>query len=199
MKKHLWLAVLVLALVLPAGGSAAAAAHEYRFDTIHSNFYFDAQHVFSTVRGFFKSYDGAVRFDPADLAGSSMEFKIQVDSVETFNGKRDTHLRSPDFFDASTYPVITFKSTRITAAGENRYNVAGTLTIKDVSRDVVLPFIYHGEKEHPASKNELVAGFDAQLRIDRLGYHVGNGKFATMGLVGKDVTIVVSLEMMRDK
>jgi polyisoprenoid-binding protein YceI len=166
---------------------------------VHTNFYFDIKHTFSTVRGQFMGFTGDVFFDPNNPAKSKFDFVIKVDSVDTKVGKRDTHLRSPDFFDAAKYPVMTFKSSRVSQAGENKYKVEGTLTIKDVSKDIDLEFVYHGQKENPLKKGEIVAGLDTKLTIDRLAYHVGDGKFYKMGVVGKDVDVLFTLELLRDK
>ena len=142
-------------------------------------------------------FTGDVNFDPDKPALSRFDFDINVDSIDTNVGKRDTHLRSPDFFDAGRYPHITFKSSKVTKGEGNKYLVEGMLTIKDVSRDIVLPFDYHGQKENPAKPGETVAGLDARLTIDRLEYHVGDGKFYKLGIVDKDVDIYVTLEMLR--
>lgn len=176
-----------------------AMSQEWRLDTVHTNFYFDVQHIYSTVRGQFTDFTGNVYFDPASPEKSRFDLEIKVDSIDTKVGKRDTHLRSPDFFDSSRYPVITFKSAKVTPAGENKYTVAGTLTIKDVSRELALEFVYHGQKENPLKPGEIVAGLDSRLVIDRLEYHVGDGRFAEMGVVGKDVAILITLELLRDK
>ena len=140
---------------------------------------------------------GDVYFDPDNLHKSRFDFTIKVDSVDTGIGKRDTHLRSPDFFDAAKYPVITFKSSKVTPGADSTYLVEGTLTIKDVSRDVALEFFYHGQKENPVKKGEIVAGLDATLTIDRLAYNVGDGKFFKMGVVDKYVNVFFTLELLR--
>jgi polyisoprenoid-binding protein YceI len=138
-----------------------------------------------------------VYFDPGNLAKSKFDFVINVDSVDTKIGKRDTHLRSPDFFDASKFPVMTFKSSSVTSGGDNKYIVNGVLTIKDVSKKLALEFVYHGQKDNPIKPGEIVAGFDTRLVLDRLAYNVGDGKFYKLGVVGKDVTILFVLELLR--
>jgi polyisoprenoid-binding protein YceI len=142
-------------------------------------------------------FSGDVYFDPANPGKSRFDFVIKVDSVDTKQGKRDTHLRSPDFFDAAKYPLMTFKSSRVSHGGSNKYIVEGVLTIKDVSRDVALEFVYHGQKDNPLKPGEIVAGLDTRLTIDRLEYHVGDGKFYKMGVVGKDVDILLTMELLR--
>lgn len=173
-----------------------ASAGQWSLDTVHTGFYFDIKHTYATVRGQFLDFSGDVFFDPANPETGKFDFIIKVDSVDTKVGKRDTHLRGPDFFDAATFPEITFKSSRVSQGHENTYIVNGTLTIKDVSRDIALVFAYHGQKQNPLKPGEIVAGLDAELAIDRLVYHVGDGKFYKMGVVGKDVDILISLELL---
>lgn len=194
MKKIVLLAMLILAL-----GQTRAQAHEWKLDPAHSNFYFDIKHIFATIRGQFTEFSGNVSFDPAKPNVSKFDFVIKVDSINTNIGKRDTHLRSDDFFSAAKYPEIRFTSSKVTPAGGNKYLVNGRLTIKDVSKDITLEFVYLGEKENPLKPGSLVAGFDARTIIDCLAYNVSDGKFYKMGVVGKDVDILVSLELLRDK
>ena len=176
-----------------------AMAQQWNLDPVHTNFYFDVKHTYATVRGQFTNFNGNVFFDPANLNQNRFDFVIKVDSVDTKVGKRDTHLRSPDFFNAAKYPLISFRSSKVSHGGDNKYLVEGTLTIKDVSKDITLEFIYHGQKDNPLKPGEIVAGLDTRLTIDRLGYHVGDGKFYKMGVVGKDIDILFTLELLREK
>ena len=94
---------------------------------------------------------------------------------------------------------MTFKSTRVSHANGNKYILEGKMTIKDVTKDIVLEFTYWGQKENPFKKNQIVAGFDTRFKINRLDYHVGDGNFFKMGVVGKEVDILITLEVLRDK
>jgi polyisoprenoid-binding protein YceI len=174
-------------------------AQQWNLDPAHTNFYFEVKHTYAAVRGQFTKFSGDVYFDPANPGKSKFDFVVKVDSIDTKIGKRDTHLRSPDFFDAKRFPEMVFKSSKVTKVGGNRYIVDGKLTIKDVTKDLVLEFDYSGQKDNPLKPGELVAGLDALLTIDRLAYNVGDGKFYKMGVVGKDVDILVTLELLRDK
>ena len=191
--------IVLLLLFFVALAPLQVAAQQWHLDTVHTNFFFDVKHTYATVRGQFMDFSGDVYFDPDHPEKSRFDFDIKVNSIDTKVGKRDTHLRSPDFFDAAKYPLITFESARVVSAGDNKYIVEGTLTIKDVSRDLALEFVYHGQKENPLKPGEIVAGLDTTLTIDRLEYHVGDGKFYKMGVVGKDVDILFTLELLRDK
>ena len=180
-------------------GPFQAVAQQWNLDSVHTNFYFDVKHTYATVRGQFLDFTGDVFFDPGNLDKSRFDFVIKVDTVDTKIGKRDTHLRSPDFFDAAKYPLITFKSSKVTKEEESKVIVEGTLTIKDVAKEIALEFDYHGQKENPVKKGEIIAGLDAKVTIDRLAYHVGDGKFYNIGVIGKDVDILITLELLRNK
>ncbi len=176
--------------------SAFSAARSWELDKAHSNVYFSVDHIFSKVRGHFNEFTTDIAFDPADLAGSRFVFEIQVDSIDTNIGKRDKHLQSDDFFDAGKFPTMTFTSSEISDEGNGMYNVQGKLTIKGKDYDFTLPLKLEGVKEHPAKKGTDVAGFNGVITIDRLAHEVGNGKFYEMGIVGKDVDVFVSLELL---
>lgn len=178
---------------------AYAEAPNWKIDPDHSGIYFRIMHIYSSVNGFFPDFDGEIKFDPSNLNESRFAFKVKVKSIDTNNGKRDVHLQSDEFFDAKKYPEMSFESTAIKHLGANNYQVAGTLTIKDVSKTITLPFNYFGFKTHPFNPNLDVAGFEARMNIDRLGYNVGNGKFNKMGVVGKDVDILITLEATRER
>jgi polyisoprenoid-binding protein YceI len=180
-------------------GPIQAVAQQWELDTAHTNFYFEVKHTYVAVRGQFMDFSGDVYFDPENLANNKFDFVINVNSIDTKIGKRDTHLRSPDFFDAGKYPLITFKSSNVSHAGKNKYIVEGVLTIKDVSKKLELEFIYYGQKENPIKPGQIVAGLDSRLMLDRLEYNVGDGKFYKMGIVDKDVNILIVLELLRDK
>ena len=192
MKKTL-LFLLFFMVMLPL----QAGAQAWRIDPVHTNFYFEVKHTYATVRGQFAEFTGDVNFDPDNPAASSFDFVVNVNSIDTQVGKRDTHLRSPDFFDAGKYPLMTFKSRKVTRGEGSIYLVDGTLTIKNVARDITLEFVYHGQKPNPGNPDETVAGLDARLTIDRLEYNVGDGKFYNIGLVGKDVDILITVELLR--
>lgn len=190
---------LIAALVLFVCVGQSHAAPAWMLDKAHSNIYFAVDHIFSETRGHFKDFKTDIHFDPKDLGSSQFFFEIQVDSIDTYIPKRDKHLQSADFFEVSKYPTITFKSEKIMDKGNQMYHVAGKLNIKDKEYDLTLPVKLVGVQDHPREKGKLVAGFDAEITIDRLAYNVGSGKFYDMGLIGKEVEILVSLELLKDK
>ena len=191
-------ALLALTLILSTS-LVFGAARSWEVDKAHSAIYFSIDHIFSKTRGHFNEFDIKTNFDPAQLDQSSFVFTIKVDSIDTNITKRDKHLLSADFFDSGKYPQMTFTSKKITDAGDGLYNVAGTLTVKDKEYDLTLPLKLVGVVEHPAKKGTEVAGFNGTVMIDRLAHGVGTGKFYDMGVVGKDVEVLVTLELLSDK
>lgn len=198
MKKKLFFYPFVSMLLFIAT-YAHAAASEWKIDPDHSGIYFRITHIYATVNGFFPDFEGEIKFDPSNLDASHFAFKVKVKSIDTNNNKRDSHLLSDEFFDANKYPVMSFESKAIKHMEANNYQVEGTLTIKDVSKTVTLPFIYYGFKKSPFNPKLDVAGFEARLNIDRLAYHVGSGKFYEMGVVGQKADVLVTFEATREK
>ena len=197
--KKLHLVGLSILFVFFAAQSAHSAARSWDVDKAHSNIYFSIEHIFSKVHGHFNDFTLEVNFDPQNLQESRFAFEIKVDSIDTNIGKRDKHLLSADFFDAGKYPLISFASEKITDAGNGVYEVAGKLTIKDQIYDLTLPLSLTGVKDHPSQKGKEVAGFNGEITLDRLAYKVGNGKFFDGGIIGKDVDVLVTLEVLSDK
>lgn len=198
MKKRLAVWIVAWSLVF-AGAPGLLQADQWAFDMSHSGIYFEVKHIFSTVRGNFTDFSGTFNFDPDKLDSSRIEMTVNTQSVNTQITKRDNHLRSNDFFAVNDYPAMTFKSRSITHLSGNNYRVTGDLTVKDVTKTVDVPFVFYGVIDNPLQKGKQVAGFEARFTIDRLAYHVGDGKFVKMGVVGKDVDVTISLEMLKNK
>ena len=189
----------ILIVMLLAGQTVLGAVRDWELDKAHSNFYFSVNHIFSQIHGSFSEFSGEVKFDPTNLAESKFYFEINTDSVNTGIAKRDKHLLSADFFDADEFPLMTFASDKITDMGKNVYQVQGKFTVKGKVYDLTLPLTLAGVKDHPAVKDKEVIGFNGRLTIDRLEYQIGTGKFYEMGVVGKDVEILVTLEALSSK
>ena len=198
MKKTVFLSA-AMAFMLFLGTNSMAAAPQWQIDPPHSNIYFGIHHIYSTVKGHFNDFKGMIQFDPNNLKESRFDFTVKVDSIDTNNGERDKHLKTADFFDVDKFPEMTFKSTSISHKAGDQYEVKGVLTVKDVSRDITIPFTYFGSRQHPLNPKWVVAGFEARMTIDRLAYHVGSGKFYQMGAVGKDVKVLISVEATREE
>ncbi len=188
----------LFALALLAVVSIAATALDatlWKVDKSHSRVGFEVTHFFTPVNGTFDNYDAVVNFDPSNLGQSSIEVKIDVNSVNTQNEKRDGHLRTPDFFNADQYPSISFKSSEIVSTGDNSFTAKGQLTIKDVTKEIELPFTLLGVADNPFNEGTKVAGITSQLNISRTDYDVGTGNWASDAVIGDEVSITLNMEL----
>jgi polyisoprenoid-binding protein YceI len=146
-------------------GIEAPAAGTWEIDPVHTSVAFVARYLMVTkVRGHFSEFSGAIRV-AEDPEGSSAELVIQASSIDTGSEDRDKHLRSADFLDLERFPEIRFTSTKVELPGENRLVVTGDLTIRDVTRPVVLQAEFTGLSEDPWGNRR--AGFSATTEIDR--------------------------------
>jgi polyisoprenoid-binding protein YceI len=156
------------------------------------------------VRGHFKDVHGSLEFDPDNPAALAIEATIQADKLWTGEPQRDAHLRSGDFLDAAKYPTITFKSTNSQCVGASDFKVSGALTIRGVSRPVVLDLHYQGKWQTPYWTDAGDAGpvtrvgFVGEARINRHDFQVSwNGTLANGGVVvGDEVIIKVDVEAL---
>lgn len=198
MKIHsLWLTTLtLLSLLVPA---SSVLARSWELDPAHSNIYFSIDHIYSKVQGNFQDISATIDFDPAQPNAGRFSFTIKVDSINTGIAKRDKHLLSNDFFDASAFPLIKFTTTSISDGGNGQLKLTGKLNIKGKEHEVVLPLHFAGIKDHPAAAGKQVIGFNGRITLDRLLLNVGSGKYYEKGLVGKDVEVLVSIEALADK
>lgn len=188
---------LFTALTLGITGINAQDAPQWNIDYSHSSVKFTATHFFSDVPGSFKEYSGEFYLDPENITEATMNFTVQVKSIDTDNKKRDNHLMSADFFNADKYPIIQFQSQRIEKTGENKYLVHGDLTIRDVTKKVALPMTFKGVMKHPMMKNTKIMGLSFNTTIDRTDYNVGTGDWAATAVVGDEVDVNIDLELNR--
>jgi polyisoprenoid-binding protein YceI len=193
--------IVILMALLPFCilSAAQAAPPEWKFDREHSSFFFEIKHIYYVTRGYFEAFSGTFRFDPDNLNLSKIDIVIETDSLTTHLKKRDRHVRSDDFMDVRRYPQMRFQSNAIRYLSDNVYEVDGRLSIKGVTKDITVPFKFLGVRDNPFNEKQIVAGFESRFTIDRLDYKVGSGKYYEMGVIGKDVDILITLEMLRDK
>lgn len=177
----------------------AQNATSWKFDKAHTSVNFSINHFFSAVTGKFSGFEGNVNFDPANLQASKVDFSIDVKTVNTDDSKRDKHLQSTDFFDAKTYPTMNFVSSKFEKKSEKEYLVYGKLTIRDKTKDIILPLKVTGEMEHPMMKGTIILGLVSNLKINRTDYGVGTGSWAATAVVGDDVDVTIHIELNRKK
>ena len=172
----------------------AAAAETYRIDKNHSEVGFQIRHLLTKVRGAFTDFEGSITLDREAAQSSSVSITIQTASINTNNGRRDNHLRSGDFFDVEKYPRITFESSKVVKTGDNSYDVTGKLTIRDKSKEVILPVSFLGSMKD--NRGVLKAGFETEITINRNDFGVVYNRAVEGGgvLLGDDVKIAINLE-----
>jgi len=180
---------LTAALVL-ASASAFAAPVTYKIDPNHTDVVASWSHFgFSNPIAHFGQVDGSITYDAKNVGTSKVEVTIPLAGLNANVEKFNEHLRSADFFDAEKYPTITFKSTKVEAAGDKKLRVFGELTIKGVTKPVVLDTTINKIGDHPMAKR-AAAGFDATTTIKRSDF--GVDKFAPN--VSDNVTIRITTE-----
>ncbi len=146
--------------------TTATGVQTYTIDPTHSRMGFTVRHLgFSKVRGSFEQFEGTVQVDPADLSTLTTEGSAQTASITTNEPKRDEHLRSGDFFEAETYPTITFKSTGVTNVSGNSFTLTGDLTMRGVTKEVSFQAEYLGEGGDPWGGTR--GAFEAPAKINR--------------------------------
>lgn len=189
-------AVAVLALLaLPA----LAAAETWSIDADHSSVGFTVRHMMvSNVKGSFGTFSGTVEVDEKDSAGSKVSVTIDAASINTGVAKRDEHLRSADFFDTARYPTVTYVSKKVEKSGKDRLKVYGDLTLRGVTRPVVL------DVEGPTAAyrdpwGKTRRGASATATINRRDFGLTWNKVIEAGgvLVGDEVKIILEMEFIR--
>jgi polyisoprenoid-binding protein YceI len=186
-------AVAIFGIALIAAVNMVATP--WTIDKSHSSIKFEIRHFFSNVPGAFHEYDANVNFNPENLGESSIDVTIQVASVDTENERRDNHLRNEDFFEADTWPTMTFTSSEIVSNGDNNFVAKGQLTIKDTTVDFDLPFTLLGVMDHPWQENTQVAGIVSEFQLLRNDFGVGTGNYVSDAVIGNEVNITLNLEL----
>ncbi len=171
----------------------------WNIDAVHSVAEFKVKHMMiSNVKGQFTGVTGTLVLNESDLTSSRVDATIDAASISTRDPQRDTHLKSADFFDVEKYPTLTFKSTRISRAGDGELAVSGDLTIHGVTREVVFAV----EGPTPAAKDpwgNIRLGLSATTKINRKDFGLGwNSALETGGiLVGDEVTITLDVQFVK--
>lgn len=188
---------VVLLTTISAFTANAQNATNWKLDKAHSSVNFSINHFFSEITGKFTDFNGTFNFDPNNLKGSQFTFTISVSSVNTDNSKRDKHIQSKDFFDAKSYSKIKFVSTKFEKKSDKEFFAHGKLTIRNKTKDVILPFKITGEIEHPMMKGTIVLGLSLNITLNRSDYNVGTGDWAATMVVGDEVRISIPIELNR--
>ena len=181
-------------VVMASPTSVSSVTGKWKLDKGHSSVRFNVTHmVVSETEGTFKSFDGTMEHTKPDYSDAKIAFTIDVNSVSTDNERRDNHLKSDDFFNAEKYPQMKFESTSFQPLGNNKFKLAGNLTIRDVTKPVVFDVTYGGTIK--AGKGEK-SGFKATTTINRFDYNLKWDRATEAGslVVSKEVEITVKAE-----
>ena len=174
------------------------ALEKWEIDSSHSGIHFSVRHmVVAKVRGQFARWSGTFLAEDGDLARAKVNVVIDASSIDTGVADRDTHLKSPDFFDVASFPEITFKSNGVEKLSDETLRVTGDLTIRGVTREVVLDVEYAGRTKDPWGNER--AGFTATTAIDRKDFGLTWNQVLEAGgvMVGDRVTIEIEVEAVK--
>ncbi|HVR76713.1 MAG TPA: YceI family protein [Planctomycetota bacterium] len=167
----------------------ARAAETHQIDTVHSAVLFKVKHLeVGYSYGRFNDISGTIVLDDADPAKSTAEITIKAESIDTANAKRDTHLKSPDFFNVKQFPLITFKSKKVKKGADGKLEAEGALTLHGVTKDVTLLVERVGSAKDP--RGGAKTGFHTVLKLKRSDF----GMKFMVGPLGDEVEVTISLE-----
>lgn len=170
----------------------------WNVDTTHSSIHFSVRHMmFAKVRGRFAGWSGTLQLDLEDLRRSQIQVEIDADSIDTGVADRDNHLRSADFLNVERYPKLAFRSTRIERVGSDRFRIHGDLTLRDVTREVVLEAELGGQAKDPWG-NQRVA-FTAATTLDRRDFGLAWNQVLEAGgvLVGERIDVELEVQAVQ--
>ncbi len=170
---------------------------KYEIDQAHTHFGFTARHLaVSTVRGRFNKFEGFFESPDSDYTKARGEVKVEVASLESRSDQRDTHLRSADFFDIEKYPYITYKLTSIEPIDDENFRAHGELTVKDITRPLVLEGTVEGRLPDPFGAKERV-GISARGQINRMDWGLNwNGVAGTVPFASHTIKLEVDAEIV---
>jgi polyisoprenoid-binding protein YceI len=189
----------LIALALVLATPSLAAASTWKIDPAHSAAHFAVKHlVVSTVRGDMGPVSGTVVLDEADPTKSTVTASVDATAINTRDAKRDEHLRSPDFLDTAKHPTVTFTSSKIEKVADGQYKVTGDLTLRGVTKPVVLTVEGSPTPVRDPFGNTKLGG-SATTRIDRQDFGIAWSKSLDAGglVVGDTVDITIDLELTK--
>jgi polyisoprenoid-binding protein YceI len=183
---------LLAALILSAGTAVAPGATSYTVDMAKSSLGFTANQSGGDVDGRFGKFDARIVFADADLEGSSFNVEVDTGSVNTQDDDRDTALRSEDLFSVAKYPKAHFVTSGFTRKSPGNYEARGKLTLRDVTRDIRLPFTFTTTQEGGQSVGWLKGG----VTLKRLDFGIGQGDWKDTSEVADEVKVKFSLRLL---
>jgi Uncharacterized conserved protein len=174
------------------------AKSKWAIDPAHSEIQFKVKHlVISNVSGKFDKFEGTVLSSADDFSDAEIQFSADVDSINTGQPDRDNHLKSPDFFDLTNYPKLTFVSTGVSKKGDDEYTLTGNLTMHGVTKEVKLSVEYGGTTKDPWGNTK--AGFEISGKINRKDYNLTWSAVTETGglVVSDDIKLQLAVELAK--
>ena len=193
-----WLIVPSIAALITLAPSVSSAAGVWQIDGAHSSPQFSVTHLMiSTVRGEFGAISGTVEYDGSSVASIKADVTIDTTTITTHNDSRDTHLKSPDFFDVTKFPTMTFKSKKVVPGAGGAFQLIGDLTMHGVTKEVTLD-VTAPSKVIKGMRGESRVAATATTKVNRQDYGVKwNGTLDGGGVVVSDmVSITLDIEAM---
>jgi polyisoprenoid-binding protein YceI len=176
--------------------SSTTFAQTWSLDKAHSRLGFTFTHLsIAELGGTFNSFDAKFTSSKPDFTDAVIELSADVNSIDTDNEQRDTHLKTPDFFDAPKYPTLTFKSTSFKKVADKKYKLSGDLTLHGVTKPVVLDVVLGGTATHPMNKKQM-AGFKITGTIKRTDF--GIAPTTPTAMLSDEVTLIAGAEFTKD-
>ena len=170
----------------------------WKIDPTHSEIEFKVKHlVISTVTGKFNSFDATLEAEEGTFEGANIKFNADIASIATGVEDRDNHLKSADFFDAETYPQLSFESVSFQEVKEGSYKLNGNLTIKDVTKEITLNVEHGGTVVDPYGQTK--AGFEISGEINRKEYGLTWSAVTEAGsvVVGDTVKLIMNVQVVQ--
>ena len=185
----------IICLALGLFLSVGTFAQTWKLDKMHSQLNWGVTHnSISTVQGGFKSFSATITSSKDDMSDAVVELTADVNSINSGVDPRDNHLKTPEFFDAATYPTLTFKSTSFKKVNDKNYVMTGDLTLHGVTKSITLNVTFNGTYTNTVSK-KTSAGFHIGGIIKRSDFGIGTQFPANM--LGDDVNLDANTEFVK--
>ncbi len=168
----------------------------WNIDPTHSEIQFKVKHlVISTVTGYFRSFNGTLKTKGEGFEGADITFEADIDSIDTNNNDRDTHLKSDDFFNAEEFPKLKFESTSFKNTVGDSYELTGNMTIRDTTKEITLDVTHGGTVEDPYGQTK--AGFEINGSMNRKEFGLKWNAVTEAGsvVVGDEVKLHMNVQV----
>lgn len=174
------------------------AKTQWAIDPSHSEIHFKVKHMMvSTVTGAFQEFEGGLETESEDFENAQIKFSAKVESINTNNQQRDQHLKSNDFFNAETFPELSFQSKSFRKSQGGQYRIIGDLKIRDQTQEVSLEVEYHGTVVDPYGQTK--AGFEITGRINRKDFGLTWSAVTEAGniVVSDEVRLIMNVQLIK--